>query len=230
MIGKIDGKEYVAASFQPGSSSDPPKAPADFQTILRHKMAESGPLDRIIIEYLSRAITSSFFSRDDNSQEDSFFPPPIFLEAPACSSAQNASGSLSPAMNPQRNKSFDSIIQRASEDYGVDPRLIAAVIQAESGGDPAARSSAGAMGLMQLMPGTAAELGLEEPFDPRQNITTGTRYLKQLLDRYRGDIRLALAAYNWGLGNLESRPEAMPRETRDYVAKVERLYYGNSKA
>jgi len=77
---------------------------------------------------------------------------------------------------------------------------------------------------MQLMPKTAAELGVTNPFDPAQNIMGGTSYLRTLLDRYRGDVRLALAAYNWGMGNLEKRPEAMPRETRDYIARVESQY------
>ena len=76
---------------------------------------------------------------------------------------------------------------------------------------------------MQLMPGTAQELGVEDPFDPRQNIMGGTRYLKQLLGRYDGDRDLALAAYNWGMGNLERHPEQMPDETVNYINKVNRL-------
>jgi len=118
----------------------------------------------------------------------------------------------------------DRIVREASLKYGVDPSLIKAVIEAESGGNPYALSPAGARGLMQLMPATAAELGVTDAFDPVQNIMGGTRYLRRLLDRYRGDVRLALAAYNWGMGNLERRPEAMPKETRAYVAKVERDY------
>jgi soluble lytic murein transglycosylase-like protein len=74
---------------------------------------------------------------------------------------------------------------------------------------------------MQLMPETAAELGVTNPFDPTQNIMGGTSYLRRLLDRYRGDAKLALAAYNWGMGNLEKHPEAMPRETKNFIATVE---------
>jgi soluble lytic murein transglycosylase-like protein len=77
---------------------------------------------------------------------------------------------------------------------------------------------------MQLMPTTAADLGVQNPFDPGQNIDGGTRYLKQLLGRYGGNRRLALAAYNWGMGNLEKRPEALPRETQRYLVKVEQSY------
>ena len=71
------------------------------------------------------------------------------------------------------------------------------------------------------MPGTAAELGVTDPFDPAQNIMGGSRYMRQLLDRYQGNVRLALAAYNWGMGNLESRPNALPKETRNYIIRVE---------
>ncbi len=82
---------------------------------------------------------------------------------------------------------------------------------------------------MQLMPQTAAELGVTNSFDPAQNIMGGTSYLRSLLDRYRGEVKLALAAYNWGMGNLEKRPEAMPQETKNYVAKVENQYRSSSR-
>jgi soluble lytic murein transglycosylase-like protein len=80
------------------------------------------------------------------------------------------------------------------------------------------------MGLMQLMPETAQDLGLENPFDPFQNIMGGSRYLKSLLDRYDGDQALALAAYNWGSGNVETRPGNLPQETQTYIARVHQYY------
>jgi soluble lytic murein transglycosylase-like protein len=119
---------------------------------------------------------------------------------------------------------IDTRIQEAAVRHGVDADLIRAVIEVESGFDPRAVSPAGARGLMQLMPTTAADLGVQNPFDPGQNIDGGTRYLKQLLGRYGGNRRLALAAYNWGMGNLEKRPEALPRETQRYLVKVEQSY------
>jgi hypothetical protein len=127
-------------------------------------------------------------------------------------------GTLSMA---QDTHGVEGIIGESAQKYNLDPTLIKAIISVESGGDPKALSPAGAQGLMQLMPATAAELGVTDPFDPAQNIMGGSRYLRQLLDRYQGNVRLALAAYNWGMGNLESRPNALPRETRNYITRVE---------
>jgi hypothetical protein len=115
---------------------------------------------------------------------------------------------------------IDGIIQKASSHYGVDSDLIRRVIEAESNFKPDAVSSKGAMGLMQLMPGTARELGVTDPLDPSENIMAGTRYLKKLINRYDGSVPHALAAYNWGMGNLDSRRSRIPEETKNYVAKI----------
>ncbi|MFH1349442.1 MAG: lytic transglycosylase domain-containing protein [Pseudomonadota bacterium] len=119
---------------------------------------------------------------------------------------------------------FDNIINRASDVYGVEPQMIKAVIRAESDFDATCTSRKGAMGLMQLMPETARELGVNNPYHPVENIMAGTRYLKSLLDRYGGNVSLALAAYNWGMGNLERNPHSLPRETRTYIARVKEFY------
>jgi len=116
--------------------------------------------------------------------------------------------------------SFDDIIQRASRSYGVDERLIRAVIRAESGFRVDAVSPAGARGLMQLMPATARQLGVSDPFDPEQNVMAGTRFLRDLLKRYGGDVDRALAAYNWGPGNVDRHGMRLPSETRAYIARV----------
>jgi soluble lytic murein transglycosylase-like protein len=125
---------------------------------------------------------------------------------------------------PQSREYLSHIIDHASKRYGVDPFLVRAVIKAESDFDVYSTSSKGAMGLMQLMPETAKELGVKNPYAPFENIMGGTRYLKGLLDRYNGDITLALAAYNWGMVHVERNPEKLPQETRGYIIRVNKYY------
>jgi len=129
----------------------------------------------------------------------------------------------------ERARQYEPIIQQASQAYGVDPSLIRAVIRAESNFKNESTSPKGAMGLMQIMPGTAKDLGIRDAYDPLQNIMGGTRYLKSLLDRYGGDVPTALAAYNWGMGNVERRPEKLPRETRIYISRIQQ-YLDEAKA
>jgi len=135
-------------------------------------------------------------------------------------SAAKSGGKNSPSFVPDMEK----LIQKAATAHGVDPGLIRSVIQVESNFNASARSPKGAMGLMQLMPATAKELGVNNPYDPEENIMGGARYLKQLLNRYDGNLSLALAAYNWGMGNLENRPSRMPEETKNYIKQVTKLY------
>lgn len=114
-------------------------------------------------------------------------------------------------------------IASAAATYQLDPSLIRAVIRTESSYRPDAVSPAGAMGLMQLMPGTAASLGVEDPFDVWENVHGGTRYLRQLIDRFEGDLELALAAYNAGAGNVNRFGGVPPfRETQNYIPRVQR--------
>lgn len=115
---------------------------------------------------------------------------------------------------------YTDLIKEYSALHTVDPNLVMAVVQAESGGNPNALSPKGAAGLMQLMPATAADLGVENRFDPEENIASGTRYLSDLIDRFKS-VEVALWAYN--AGPTAVRQGRMPLETQEYVPKVLRL-------
>ena len=121
------------------------------------------------------------------------------------------------------SQTINAFIHAAATEHGIDPLLIKAIIKAESNFDPTAVSPKGAQGLMQLMPATARDLQVTDPFNPQENITGGTKYLRYLLDSYRWDVELSLAAYNAGPGNVKG---AVPNinETRTYVAKVLKNY------
>ncbi len=126
------------------------------------------------------------------------------------------------ALSPMQ---LQALVNDASSRNGVAPALVNAVVMAESAGNPSAISSAGAQGLMQLMPGTSATCGISNPFDPQQNVDCGARYLHGLLERYNNDIELAVAAYNAGPGAVDQYHGVPPyAETRAYVARVLTAY------
>lgn len=147
-----------------------------------------------------------------------------------------AASRLASSYHPQqlasgRSADYDGFIQAASARYGVQPSLVKAVIHAESSFNPYAVSRAGAKGLMQLMDGTWEGLGVSDPFDPLQNIQGGTRFLSDLIKKYNGNVKTAVAAYNAGPGRiaslgitndaeLEAKYGLLPKETQAYVKKV----------
>jgi len=146
--------------------------------------------------------------------------------------SNTASGSPLPGVSVQIDSfvpvdvrhAYDDIIAEAAATYKLDPVLIKSVMQAESAFNAMAVSPVGALGLMQLMPEVAAELGADDPMDPRQNIMAGALYLRRLLDSHRGNIKLALASYNAGPGAVAKYGTIPPfKETRNYVKKISGL-------
>ena len=125
---------------------------------------------------------------------------------------------------PLADQSLSSLIDAAAHKYQVDPKLVAAVAEVESNGSQSAVSSAGAIGVMQLMPDTAASLGVD-PYDKQQNIEGGAKYLRQMLDTFGGDVKKAVAAYNAGPGAVRDYGGVPPyKETQNYVSKVLDIY------
>ncbi len=140
-------------------------------------------------------------------------PPPTIVTA------------LTPTTLAPSKEELSELLAKSGLAHNVDADLLASVVHAESGGRPRAVSRTGAQGLMQLMPGTAAQLGVVDSFIPAQNVEGGTRYLDQLLTRYKDNIALALAAYNAGPGAVDRYHGIPPfRETRAYVARVIREF------
>ncbi|MDR1296309.1 MAG: lytic transglycosylase domain-containing protein [Deltaproteobacteria bacterium] len=148
---------------------------------------------------------------------------------PAADASASAAETEAAAEPGERTVSgeVEAIIKKVGEALGLDPSLIRAVIKTESNFNSRAVSPAGAKGLMQLMPGTAKDMGVKDPFNVLENIWGGARYLKQQLDNFGGNLDKALAAYNWGPGNFQRHGgggKNMPRETRRYIEAVNRNY------
>ena len=146
------------------------------------------------------------------------------LNAPTAAYAvPGASGYLTTRpVDPAAVSRFEAFVRHYAQQQSLSPDLVRAVIQVESGFNPRALSPKGAMGLMQLMPGTARDLGVRDPWDPAENIRGGTQYLRQLMNKYDNNVDLALAAYNAGPGAVDKHGEKIPpyRETQEYVRKV----------
>jgi soluble lytic murein transglycosylase-like protein len=156
------------------------------------------------------------------ANSNSAAPSPLVLPPASQTTAQAIDLGFESTGNPK----YDELIKQSAARNGVDPNLIVAVMRHESGNNPRARSYKGAMGLMQLMPGTAARFGVTNFYDPAQNIEGGARYLRFLLDYFKGDVKLTLAGYNAGENAVVNYGYTVPpyRETRDYVRAISARY------
>jgi hypothetical protein len=156
-------------------------------------------------------------------------PPTILKLTPRRSSiflpSTSITGRSRPAMNLDRDGA-EKLVREAAERHSIDPALVRAVIETESNWNSGAVSRKGAVGLMQLIPTTAQRFGVNDLYSPQQNVDAGVKYLKTLLQRYNGNLDLALAAYNAGEGAVD-RAHGVPsfRETRDYVQRVQSAYF-----
>ncbi len=155
-------------------------------------------------------------------------PDPRYRRVPGLAAAPAGVPSASRPRETRRGPlPYAELIRETAERHRVDPRLVEAVVTVESAGNPRAVSARGAQGLMQLMPQRAAALGVRDPFDPRQNVDAGVRHLRDLLQRFRGDLTLALAAYNAGEEAVRSYGGIPPyAETQEYVRRIRALYEG----
>jgi soluble lytic murein transglycosylase-like protein len=200
-----------------GSISDRGDSSTDFTQMLQQLMQQTMDLQ-------------TPFAMPEVETQEKITPANVLLQRLA---ANQASLQVTSVDTSQRSKptDYDSLIQQASREHGVDTRLIKAVIQAESSFRADAVSHAGAKGLMQLMDRTGQSLGVNDPFDPQQNINGGTKYLSQLLRKYNGQESIALAAYNAGPGrvdrlgiktesDLRDKYSFLPKETQRYIDKV----------
>jgi Transglycosylase SLT domain len=170
------------------------------------------------------------YDKDDTPLEEA--PPasqPVLKPAATSVAVPAAAATSTSAAAPQVN--IDEVVREASNRYRLDPDFVASVIKAESNFNPHARSPKGAQGLMQLMPGTAAQLGVSNAFDPKANVEAGTAHLSALLDQYHNDPIKALAAYNAGSQRVQQYHGVPPyRETRAYVAKIVRDFNAKKRA
>jgi soluble lytic murein transglycosylase-like protein len=190
-------------------------------TIRHYRHVEMGASTRLFISEDGKSFVDVVTSDIDHFEEAP--PEPVFPTPQPQASGATAlipPPSANPAA-PQEPLSITDAVTAASDRYQLDPDFLHSVIKAESGYNPKAISPKGARGLMQLMPQTASELGVQNAFDPASNVDGGTRYLRELLEKYNFDVAKALAAYNAGPQRVEQYHGIPPyRETRSYVARI----------
>ncbi len=242
---KITGIDKLNSATVPSSANNH----STFKDLLRNSLQETGSSQTsgaaipaltkdqvaLLVKNIQTQMNRQLFNMVFNGGEQiNDFPSRLLPDYASQLKTSSMEASKNRQVPPKNNVNssrlnLDCLIEKAARKYEVDPDLIRSVIKTESNFDPRATSPKGAMGLMQLMPETARDLGVKNAYDPEENIMGGTSYLKTLLDRYNGKVDLALAAYNWGMGNLERNHRHLPQETIGYIDRVN-SYLKNMKA
>lgn len=192
--------------------------------------SNSNAFDMVMVSLL-KAVSQKNKNTNNYQQQNNLYNSINNLET--LNNTQNSIKIESTNKDKTINERIDSAISISSKKYGVDENLIRAIIKVESNFNPNTVSKAGAKGLMQLMPENCKDLGISDPFNIEQNIDGGTRHIKEYLDKYNGDVEMALMAYNGGPTRMARRGVKsindiykMPKETQNYVPKVMKYYKG----
>lgn len=223
---------------QPLTGQKPATPQPVFEQLLEAMVRDSGQ-PKLAVDQASAALRlaqlqllQGLFQVDGQDESDDLFAslhlnPQVTPPVGGSQQADRFYREMQPSLRELKSctrSDIERMIDQVAGKVSLAPELIHSVVAAESDFRSQAVSPAGAQGLMQLMPATAKDLGVQDSFDPQQNLLGGSRYLKQLLDKYEGDLDKTLAAYNWGQGNVDRKGlEQMPQETRAYLAKVKGL-------
>ncbi len=222
-VGKVGALIFLTVGVCLATDETPAKSPI---------ASESPTAGFVYVATLQNGFSIRFDHRARRSDQSRLFltaDETSFLDVPTAQIADLSTEKLpeksADGPTPAPKMDIPTAIASASDKHGIDADLLYSVIRAESGFNPRAVSNKGAQGLMQLMPGTASKLGVQDAFDTQSNVEAGTRYLRELLDRYHYDLAKALAAYNAGPQRVDQYRGIPPyRETRAYIARIIREY------
>ena len=227
-------QQAAASSKQARKTNDPAQAVATFKEYFQNaeRTVQAMAVDALIAASDTGAISAEtvqqvlgFSPQLDAPVDTSTASTTTETTTTGATTAAAASSSSTPSVSVSSPDDLEDYFKEASETYGVDINLLKAIAKQESNFNPSATSSAGAMGVMQLMPSTAKSLGVTNAYDAHDNIMGGAKLIAQNIQKYNGDLSLALAAYNAGSGNVDKYGGIPPfKETQDYVQKVMNYY------